>query len=122
MKTEAQAQAVVALADWVGAHVRVVDLAHRYARMQGRVEAVAVCGQRLRVRVDGSRVAFSPWALQRLGELVPGATHINASVQEAYDGAELRPSMRPGAEDAGRLPSLMGSRRIWRDGRVEAAT
>ena len=30
-------------------------------------------------------------------------------------------SIRPGAEDAARYPSRIGNRRIWRDGRAEAA-
>jgi hypothetical protein len=37
-----------------------------------------------------------------------------------YDGAELKPfAGRPGAMDAQVLPSRMGDRRYWRDGRVE---
>jgi len=37
-----------------------------------------------------------------------------------YDGGELRPfAGRPGAMDAHSLPSRMGDRRYWPDGRVE---
>lgn len=39
---------------------------------------------------------------------------------DPYDGAELRPyEGRPGAMDAFALPSRVGRRRTWRDGRVE---
>jgi hypothetical protein len=39
-----------------------------------------------------------------------------------YDGAELRPfSGRPGANDALELPTRMGARLHFRDGRVGAA-
>lgn len=38
-----------------------------------------------------------------------------------YDGAELRPyNGRPGAMDAFAMPSRMGGRLYYRDGRVEA--
>lgn len=40
---------------------------------------------------------------------------------EVYDGAELRLfTGRPGAMDAFSLPSVIGDRRVWRDGRGEA--
>lgn len=42
----------------------------------------------------------------------------NASSTEPYTGAELHARTRPGAMDAHRLPSRMGERLHWRDGRV----
>lgn len=42
----------------------------------------------------------------------------NASSTKAYTGAELRANTRHGAMDAQRLPSRMGDRLHWRDGRV----
>ena len=43
----------------------------------------------------------------------------NASSSQPYDGAELRAHVRPGALDALALPSRMGNRLHYRDGRVE---
>lgn len=43
----------------------------------------------------------------------------NASSTRRYDGAELRAHVRPGALDAFALPSRMGQRLHYRDGRVE---
>lgn len=39
-----------------------------------------------------------------------------------YDGRELtdRSIDRPGAHDHEKCPSLIGNRRVWRDGRTEA--
>jgi len=46
----------------------------------------------------------------------------NSNAKGTYSGAELQPfAGRPGAMDAYALPSLAGSRRTYRDGRVEAA-
>ena len=46
----------------------------------------------------------------------------NSNSKGTYAGAELQPfSGRPGAMDAYALPSLVGGRRVPRDGRVEAA-
>ena len=40
----------------------------------------------------------------------------------AYDGAELkRNPVRPGSDDFLNVPSLMGDKRVYRDGRVEEA-
>ena len=45
----------------------------------------------------------------------------NSNAKGTYSGAELQPfSGRPGAMDAYALPSLVGGRRVPRDGRVEA--
>ena len=45
----------------------------------------------------------------------------NSNANGTYAGAELQPfSGRPGAMDAYALPSLVGGRRVPRDGRVEA--
>ena len=45
----------------------------------------------------------------------------NSNAKGTYAGAELQPfSGRPGAMDAYALPSLVGGRRVPRDGRVEA--
>ena len=38
-----------------------------------------------------------------------------------WAGFESSPSLRPGAEDHRQHPSLIGNRRVWPDGRVEAA-
>lgn len=43
----------------------------------------------------------------------------NSSSQAVYTGAELRAHVRPGALDALALPSRMGRRLHYRDGRVE---
>ena len=43
----------------------------------------------------------------------------NASSGQPYDGAELRAHVRPGALDALALPSRMGQRLHYRDGRME---
>jgi hypothetical protein len=51
----------------------------------------------------------------------PMAKPINTEVMNApiYDGAEMRPYQgRPGATDALKLPSRMGDRLHYRDGRV----
>lgn len=42
----------------------------------------------------------------------------NASSRQPYTGADLRANTRPGAMGAQRLPSRMGDRLHWRDGRV----
>lgn len=43
----------------------------------------------------------------------------NAASTQTYTGAELRAHVRPGALDALALPSRMGRRLHYRDGRVE---
>jgi len=51
---------------------------------------------------------------------VPIAKPINVQERGTYDGKELRPyEGRPNAMDAFKLPSVMGSKRMWRDGRTE---
>tara|TARA_R110000824_G_scaffold1859_1_gene9182 strand:+ start:810 stop:1001 length:192 start_codon:yes stop_codon:yes gene_type:complete len=37
-----------------------------------------------------------------------------------YTGFEVKTVMRPGSEDNLLLPSLVGSKRVYRDGRVES--
>lgn len=52
-------------------------------------------------------------------DLVPPRTYSNTRMTEPYDGAELRPIVgRPGATDALALPSRIGNRLHYRDGRV----
>ncbi len=52
-------------------------------------------------------------------DLVPPRTYSNSRMTERYDGAELRPIVgRPGATDALELPSRIGNRLHYRDGRT----
>ena len=57
-----------------------------------------------------------------LGDMSADTPILNSTSRGRYDGSELRPfEGRPGAMDAFNLPSRIGARRIYRDGRVEHA-
>ena len=57
-----------------------------------------------------------------LGDTSADMPILNSTARGRYDGSELRPfAGRPGAMDAFALPSRIGSRRIYRDGRAEHA-
>jgi hypothetical protein len=47
--------------------------------------------------------------------LTPHPSFGNSSTTEKYDGAELKPfNARPGSQDSLLIPSLIGSKRVYR--------
>lgn len=107
-----------ALHHWSGAHVRIDAPGHAMHGRQGQVRDPLPGGRQLRVFVDGLPYHLQPAQLQRL-DVTPPRRHCTASATGRYDGAELRPSIRPGAEDWRQRPSRVGNRLHYRDGRVE---
>lgn len=67
-------------------------------------------------------IALRPGVLAyAMARLTRAPQAASASSRALYDGAELRTSERPGANDHERHPSRMGTLRVWRSGRQERA-
>lgn len=62
------------------------------------------------------------WRRERIATPVDQIPISNATARGRYSGADLSPSMRPGAMDAYRLPSRVGRRLNFPDGRVAFAS
>jgi hypothetical protein len=72
---------------------------------------------RVTPQAQGVQIQTHTRALPVVFDLVDDPRNIKE--QPLYDGAELLPSERPGANDFAQWPSVMGGWRIWRDGRRE---
>lgn len=56
---------------------------------------------------------------QKNALLIAASTPIrNSTIQEVYDGAELRTVVRDKSDDHEHHPSRYSDRRVWRDGRT----
>ena len=84
------------------------DYSHRSHRRCGACMSLILEGQERRhiTAADRRRAARLPARIS------------NSSSQAVYTGAELRAHVRPGALDAFALPSRVGKRRFYPDGRV----
>lgn len=113
---------------------RALKQANRPLTMPEIIARAGLTDTRARIRAENYlRAMVHEGTARRLSGSIPtwsasgravSAAEPAAGTQRAshgrYDGAELRPyEGRPGAMDAFALPSRVGSRRVWRDGRVE---
>lgn len=69
-------------------------------------------------RTPGLHSPARPASGKKRARRAPLAPVANSNAEGQYNGAELRAAVRPGADDFLSLPSRMGNRLHYRDGRV----